>query len=233
MSREVRRVPLGWQHPVEHNPHWYFQANTPHGRSKPPSRLHGPTEHFVGLHGTPVSEAQADWDRERSEWEAGEHQHLVWLLGYHAAEGWVDHEGNRKVTPYKVYAEDGETVEREFHPESVADLLAVYPYEDYAGSRPTEADHMPDCPEGVELGWCLYETVSEGTPCTPVFATAEELIDHLATVGQDWDQVPLRRSAAEALVSSGWMPSMIVAGGQMMRGAEDADRIAALPKATT
>lgn len=227
MSREVRRVPLGWQHPVEHNPHWFFQANTPHGREKPASRLHGPTERFVSLYGTPVSEAQETWDSERAQWEAGEHAHLVWLLAYHSADGWVDREGRRKVTPYAVYAEDGETIVREFHPTTTAEIAAVYPYEEYAGSRPTAMDHMPDCPEDAELGWCLYETVSEGTPVTPVFATAEELIDHLATVGQDWDQVPLRREAAEALVSAGWMPSMIVSGGRLLRGAEDADVIAA------
>jgi hypothetical protein len=49
MSREVRRVPVGWKHPLEYNPRWEFQASTPYGRTRPASRLHGPTEQFVPL----------------------------------------------------------------------------------------------------------------------------------------------------------------------------------------
>jgi hypothetical protein len=41
-------------------------------------------------------------------------------------------------------------------------------------------------PEGE--GWQVWETVSEGSPITPVFPTADALIDHLATVGTTWDQ---------------------------------------------
>jgi hypothetical protein len=39
----------------------------------------------------------------------------------------------------------------------------------------SEDDFMPDFPEGTATGWQLYETTSEGTPVSPVFATAEEL----------------------------------------------------------
>lgn len=38
-----------------------------------------------------------------------------------------------------------------------------------------EQDYMPEIPEGTPLGWQLYETTSEGTPVSPVFATLEEL----------------------------------------------------------
>ena len=87
--------------------------------------------------------------------------------------------------------------------------------------HPTE----PNPPD--ELGWCLYETVSEGSPVTPVFATAEELIEHLATEGIDWDHKPYRREAAEALVRSGHsMGSFVVAGGQLFDGARDLDLLA-------
>lgn len=44
MSREVRRVPVGWKHPLEYNPHWEFQASTAWGRSRPISWLHGPED---------------------------------------------------------------------------------------------------------------------------------------------------------------------------------------------
>ena len=36
-------------------------------------------------------------------------------------------------------------------------------------------DYMPEIPEGTPVGWQLYETTSEGTPVSPVFATLEEL----------------------------------------------------------
>jgi len=34
----------------------------------------------------------------------------------------------------------------------------------------------------------VWETVSEGTPVTPPFATREELAAHLAEYGDDWDR---------------------------------------------
>jgi hypothetical protein len=90
-------------------------------------------------------------------------------------------------------------------------------------------------------GWQAWETVSEGSPITPVFATDEELIYWLVTEGThsgdspwktrvQWD-VPFRRSAAETFVHQGWAPSMIVvsgpAGTEVLMGAADADKIAA------
>lgn len=109
------------------------------------------------------------------------------------------------------------------------------PYEEYYGPEPDPADYVPewDVP-AEELGYCLYETVSEGTPVTPVFATPEELIEHLVTAGQDWDQEPMRREAAEALVRSGWGPTAIVvsnaSGTTFLKGDMDADKIEQLRK---
>jgi hypothetical protein len=62
-------------------------------------------------------------------------------------------------------------------------------------------------PEGE--GWQVWETVSEGSPITPVFATAEELIDYLVNVGC-WGR-RYSREAAEAFVNSesGWVPSAV------------------------
>jgi len=63
-----------------------------------------------------------------------------------------------------------------------------------------------------------YETVSEGTPVTPPFATQEELIDYLATRGDFWDQHRgegpwPRENARKFVLGSGWAPSMIVTTG--------------------
>jgi hypothetical protein len=73
---------------------------------------------------------------------------------------------------------------------------------------------------------------------TPAFATAEELIDYLVANGDYWDQErrkegesemqcdPWPREAAEKFVrGSGWLPSMIVAGGKMLTGHEMASEL--------
>jgi len=78
-------------------------------------------------------------------------------------------------------------------------------------------------------GWQVWETVSEGSPITPVFATAEELIEHLCTVGDLWKQKsgesPYSREAAEAFVKgAGWVPSGMVCDGVVYSDIECADK---------
>ena len=46
------------------------------------------------------------------------------------------------------------------------------------------ADYMPPVPEGAPAGYVLYETVSEGTPASPVFPSLQELADWCAA---NWD----------------------------------------------
>jgi len=70
-------------------------------------------------------------------------------------------------------------------------------------------------------GWQVWETVSEGSPITPVFATAEELVDYLVDVGTAWGQ-KYSREAAQAFVKSGWVPSMAVVDGKMYNNIEAA-----------
>lgn len=65
----------------------------------------------------------------------------------------------------------------------------------------------------------IYETVSEGTPCSPVFATQEEMIDWMCQPidrgspyngGEDWQCMQGRsRAAAEAFVRAGSTPSFM------------------------
>jgi len=238
MSREVRRVPIDWKHPVEPNPHWVAQRTTPYGRTKPASRLHGPTERFIPLYDSDYAERLAEWEQEGRElaartghgWTFGVQWHLTGVKDCTCAlnhSSPIHYEAKNGLThPAYAWSEDGMwehpfVVRDEDHLQEV--LLAEHERE-----KPDPADYMPtfDVPES-ELGWCLYETVSEGTPVTPVFATAEELIEHLTTVGQDWDQVPMRRSAAEALVSQGYtIGSFVVTSDRrLLKSDMDADLI--------
>lgn len=229
MSREVRRVPIDWKHPVKHNPHWEYQAASRQRRSRPESKLHGPTESFVPLF-EDYAGSLANWEQEMSDlknrtgfdWDFSVRYHLTGFTGPGVDEA--------QIHPHYSFTSDGETeVATDVRDEDHLFELLIPEKE---SEKPNPEHYLPvfDVP-AEDLGWCLYETVSEGTPVTPVFATADELIDHLATVGQDWDQVPMRRTAAETLVRTGGsLGSMLVAGGKLYKSDVDADLIAALPK---
>lgn len=62
-------------------------------------------------------------------------------------------------------------------------------------------------------GWQVWETVSEGSPITPVFATAEELVDHLVNVGA-WNKTWSREAAESFVHGSGWAPTGMVISGK-------------------
>lgn len=105
-------------------------------------------------------------------------------------------------------------------------------YWEYEGAPPDPLNYRPDWkPE--EMTWYqVYETVSEGTPVTPPFATKEELVDYLIANGDFWDQKrreegnsfmncdPWSRAQAEAFVGAGFAFSMVVADGKVMSGVE-------------
>lgn len=70
--------------------------------------------------------------------------------------------------------------------------------------------------------WQVWETVSEGSPVSPPFATPEELIDYLveggdawtrdrqATGRASWDRPPSREAATRFVLGTGWVPSVVV-----------------------
>lgn len=99
------------------------------------------------------------------------------------------------------------------HPDQVAGTSMTRYYAEWAGDPPQVAYYRPDWAESTATWFQVYETVSEGTPVSPPFATQEELIEYLATNGDFWDQQrgspPWPRQRAEALVKAGWAPSLI------------------------
>lgn len=81
-----------------------------------------------------------------------------------------------------------------------------------------DAWQRTDPPSGE--GWQLWETVSEGSPITPVFATADELIEHLVAADG------YRHAAAETLVRQGAsLGSFVALDGVLYDSARDADLI--------
>lgn len=102
----------------------------------------------------------------------------------------------------------------------------------WEGGPPDPEYYRPQWDKSEATWIQVYETVSEGTPVTPPFATPEELIDYLVKNGDFWDQAgrkegtslmpcdPWRRDVAEKFVKSGWAPSIVVHNGQVKSGVE-------------
>ncbi len=123
--------------------------------------------------------------------------------------------------------------ERGERPDYCTDESKDMAFWDWDGGPPDPAYHRPDWPAGTATWFQVYETVSEGTPVTPPFATKEELVEYLVANGDFWDQSrrargitdmgcgPWSRKAAESFVfGSGWAPSFISHGGQLSSGVE-------------
>lgn len=78
-------------------------------------------------------------------------------------------------------------------------------------------------PPPVGDGWQLWQTVSEGGPVTPVFASADALIGYLCS------HLGFNPGAARTLVEQGSsLGSFVGIGGSLLDSATDADMIAAV-----
>lgn len=84
--------------------------------------------------------------------------------------------------------------------------------EKYPGQR-TEAEAWEPYEPPTGEGWQVWETVSEGSPITRVFATDHALINHLVTIGA-WGKKWSREAAENFVNGDGWAPSGIVVGGK-------------------
>lgn len=86
---------------------------------------------------------------------------------------------------------------------------------DWYGNCPEKEEYI-HYSESEATWFQVYETVSEGTPTTPPFATENELIEHLVKFGESYTKYnkSFSREVAEKFVrGSGYVPSMIVTNG--------------------
>ena len=132
MGREIRRVPLGWEHPRDERT----------GRYRP-------------LFDKDYESAAREWIAELIQWEAGTH----------------------KAQP---------------------DAFSIY-YWEYAGNPPDE-DYCRPKFDAEQTCYQIYETVSEGTPVSPVFESLDAMIAWLVNEGYS-------QTAAERFAQSGWAMS--------------------------
>jgi len=86
-------------------------------------------------------------------------------------------------------------------------------YWEWNGSPPERDGYRPKWTEEEATWFQMYETVSEGTPVTPAFATKAEIVDYLVTNGDFWDQYRgdggWNRENAERFVETEFAMSMV------------------------
>ena len=81
--------------------------------------------------------------------------------------------------------------------------------EKYPGQRVDALTWEPTDPPDGE-GYQLWETVTEGSPISPVFSTKDGLIDWLSSEYRPIDSpTPMTRDQAERFVDAGWAPSAV------------------------
>lgn len=81
-----------------------------------------------------------------------------------------------------------------------------------------EAWQLEDPPTGV--GFQIWETVSEGSPISPVFATAVELAQHMATTRWGADKGSSVETWLKFIEGPGWALSMVSSSSGVVTGVE-------------
>lgn len=104
--------------------------------------------------------------------------------------------------------------------EEAQKFKSKYPcYADWNGERPDDPSYYRPWKDEEATWFQVWETVSEGSPVTPAFATKEELIEYLVTNGDDYQgkqwAKPWSRKAAEQFVQSEWSPSAAIIDGKL------------------
>jgi hypothetical protein len=198
MSREIRRVPPGWEHPRDDGTAWSSNRYIPL------------LDDYAG--------DLATWEAEATAWETE-----AAALPTTSPEG-----GDRIQTinateifaPLSPLAPSWKYEDKRFQPIATgfrdhglayatrawfsANLSKRPSPEDYVAYRLDEATHFQ-----------IYETVSEGTPVSPVFADEPAMIAWLIAEGFSQDN-------AVAFVKTGWAPSARMIGSHMLENIHSA-----------
>lgn len=181
MGREIRRVPVGWEHPRSTPENKPFYMDGRWLQIKPEY-----LQKYQPLHDKTLADAIKEYDELKAEWEAATPE-------------------QRKEKFY----DDGDAT--------------TFEEVDYTSDPRQYADYYrPEWPADAVMGYCMYETTSEGTPISPVFATKEELGDWLVTQGYS-------EGAIESFLRTEYAPTGAFMGGSGGRFVRDLE-VLNLPK---
>lgn len=124
-----------------------------------------------------------------------------------AIEGWI--------SDYRRW-ESGDDPDRAEHPD--------LEYWDWAGGPPDPAYHRPDWDPATMTAYQVYETVSEGTPISPVLIDRAALIDWLVNDGSGMgiggEVYQMDPAQAERFANHAWAPSMVMDHHGLRAGVE-------------
>lgn len=159
--------------------------------------------------GREIRQVIPNWDHPRRRCE-----HSPWMGGCDEAKR------NNGQCYQPMYDQDYDAAAREWLRDCIAhskkkhtDPESKY-YWDYSGPPPDKAFYRPKWSDHERTWVQIYETVSEGTPVTPPFATKAELVEYLVQHGDFWDQLRgnggWSRANAERFVEDEFAPSMMV-----------------------
>ena len=87
---------------------------------------------------------------------------------------------------------------------------------DWHGSPPDKEYYRPNWDEGTDTAFQMYETVTEGTPVSPVFATLDDLKAWLIEQGHS-------EHAASEFCKHKWAPSMMFSAAGLKMGVDTFD----------
>jgi len=195
MSREIRRVPANWQHPKG----IYKRID---------SGCYVFKEEYRPMNQGTHEDAIKSFEENVKEWMDG---WRLWSQGLY-----LDYGSKKKVPIAKKLKEwEQDLIEERKKYKYTDDYRAaemmkyrtgICSWEDVNGDLPRYPNPDDYMPEGD--WWQVFEEVSEGTPITPPFATAEELIDWMASNKDFWGH-QWSRDGAEQLVKDGSAFSLI------------------------
>lgn len=165
--------------------------------------------------GREIRRVPANWDHPKREPKApyyrdGLQPMYPWRFDEKFAEWLADFD--------RIRAGDLTELERECYPRGLADWLLDE-------GQPIDPAYYRPWKDEEATWYQLWETVSEGTPVSPPFATQEELIAHLAEHGDGgwgasspggWGMEQARRF----VMGDAWAPSMVIVDGKFMSGVE-------------
>jgi len=89
-----------------------------------------------------------------------------------------------------------------------------YTFEEWEGDAPDPSYYRPAWDEDTRTAFQIYETVSEGTPVSPVFESEEDLVSWLIEEGGHSEV------AAREFVRVGSVPSMMMIGNRIASNIE-------------
>ena len=247
MGREIRRVPVGFDWPIDETWHGFLN---PHYEHRCDCRFCG----GCGLNPA-TKQIEDDWydfDRTGARWDSRLTLHEVAALveagrlhdfthTWSRETGWVEKDPpylptSAEVNEWSKRGMGHDAINRWICVEARAKRWGVHGPCEYCDGDGDEwrtpedkqaAEDWERTEPPVGEGWQVWETVSEGSPISPVFATPEELVDYLAEGGDEWcrhsGNPPPSREAATKFVESGFAMSMIVANGKMKSGIDSCD----------